>query len=158
MKCLKCDSEFTPKRSNSKYCSYKCGNSAAKKREYEKRKQSGFCYTCGVNLRFENRIRCINCIEKHSQCEAKRRTKRRRRFIETYGGKCTCCGLNNWQFLTLDHIEDDGSVDRNVRSDYQIYNCAINNYQPNRYQVLCANCNCAKQWYGECPHKEGGVF
>jgi hypothetical protein len=76
------------------------------------------------------------------------------KFIDRYGGKCSCCGEDDYRFLTLDHVTSDGAEHRKGLWDAQIYSDAIKLYQPEKYQVLCFNCNCAKQSNGGiCPHK-----
>lgn len=37
-------------------------------------------------------------------------------FIEAYGGKCSCCGESIPEFLTVDHINNDGEVHRKTIS------------------------------------------
>lgn len=77
--------------------------------------------------------------------------------IIAYGGECTCCGENNFWFLTLDHIENDGAEHRrmiNKKGGRDTYVWAKANDYPPIFQVLCANCNFAKQRFGgNCPHK-----
>ena len=71
-----------------------------------------------------------------------------------YGGKCTCCGEFRIEFLTLDHIMEDGATHRKtgVGASNLIMWAQARNY-PNTIQILCWNCNHAKHIYGECPHK-----
>lgn len=41
------------------------------------------------------------------------RTRARRmklEVIEAYGGKCACCGVDNFEFLSIDHINGGGSA------------------------------------------------
>lgn len=83
-------------------------------------------------------------------------TKRRLMVINRYGNKCVCCGENNIYFLTLDHINNDGYVHRKTYKG-NMFNWAIKNNYPKTLQILCFNCNSARQWYGGinkiCPHK-----
>jgi hypothetical protein len=71
-----------------------------------------------------------------------------------------CCGINKVEFLTLDHIYNDGAEERkllnpNMRGGVGLYRYLRDKGFPNkdRYQVLCYNCNCAKDKHGICPHK-----
>lgn len=70
---------------------------------------------------------------------------------------CSCCGDNHIEFLTLDHINNDGAKERKSKgSSYHtitFYNSLIKNNFPNGYDVLCFNCNTSKGFYGMCPHK-----
>lgn len=93
------------------------------------------------------------------------REKRRLACLTHYGGdppKCACCGESEIKFLMLDHINNDGNVQRRRlfgenKSSGRFYSWLIKNNFPEGYQVLCANCNWGKQMNnGICPHKEGG--
>ena len=89
--------------------------------------------------------------------------------INTYGGKCTCCGESELSFLTIDHINNDGKQERQIMGEsYTFYRNLIKRGFPNNVQVLCRNCNWGKYVNrGICPHQshrqglttipEGGV-
>lgn len=85
-----------------------------------------------------------------------RHKERRQQVFELYGGACLCCGLSDWRFLQLDHINNDGKVER-ASSSYngrQVYAKIAKSGVPRAdLQPLCCNCNMAKEWYGDCPHK-----
>jgi hypothetical protein len=69
--------------------------------------------------------------------------------------KCACCGETNIEFLTIDHVNNDGSKYRkkiNCRGS-GIYYWLIKNHFPEGIQVLCMNCNFAKGQFGYCPHE-----
>ena len=71
-----------------------------------------------------------------------------------YGGHCNCCGENQYEFLTLDHVNNDGAEHRrrlNTRG-YAVYAEARKLGFPPTFQVLCMNCNFAKGIHGACPH------
>jgi hypothetical protein len=69
---------------------------------------------------------------------------------DMYGNVCACCGENNAAFLTLDHIQNDGSQGASISSTWRE---ALEKYDPSRFRTLCFNCNCARK-HGECPHEE----
>lgn len=77
--------------------------------------------------------------------------------IEEYGGKCACCGETTLEFLTIDHIDETGSVERKEVGRSGGYNFYYwlkkQGYPKDNYQVLCFNCNFAKHAYGKCPHQ-----
>lgn len=75
--------------------------------------------------------------------------------LEAYGKKCSCCGESTYEFLVLDHKNNDGNIERktNGRSGQGSYILAIRENFPGRYQILCYNCNMAKAIYKVCPHK-----
>ncbi len=69
---------------------------------------------------------------------------------------CKCCGERELVFLVLDHINNDGSQHRKtlITGGRSLYRWAIANDFPNNLQVLCHNCNWAKQVLGSCPHQQ----
>lgn len=77
--------------------------------------------------------------------------RKKYKFIELYGGKCECCGEIEERFLTLDHV--NGQVGKKKEKTALAMGWAINNYQPEKYRILCWNCNQAVRWGRICPHK-----
>ena len=79
----------------------------------------------------------------------------RRVIILGYGGKCSCCDESQIEFLTIDHTYNDGNIERNkgVKNGYMTYKKIIDENFPDRYQILCWNCNAAKHYYLVCPHR-----
>lgn len=74
------------------------------------------------------------------------------RLIEKYGGKCACCGDTHFEFLSLDHKNNDGAEDRRKNGCDRARQLAIQKEIDDNFQLLCMNCNFAKGKYGECPH------
>ena len=82
------------------------------------------------------------------------RRKLKQWVMNLYGGCCVCCSEVNIDFLTLDHIKDDGSKIRgrgrtNLNSGYHLYRqirmarfAEGPEAVPRDLQVLCWNC----QW------------
>ena len=72
-----------------------------------------------------------------------------------YGNACGCCGERERLFLAIDHKNNDGAAERRVGIVYAtLYRKIIKENFPDRYQVLCANCNWGKHRNGGiCPHK-----
>ena len=71
---------------------------------------------------------------------------------------CACCGEKEIKFLSIDHINGGGSQHRRSMGMKKgkggnINHWIIKNNFPTGFQVLCHNCNMAKGFYGECPHK-----
>lgn len=81
--------------------------------------------------------------------------------MEAYGnGRCACCGEAYLLFLTLDHIAGDGAAHRKANkyhSGVVLYHHLRKGGWPDkdRYQVLCSNCNSAKNICGRCPCQGG---
>lgn len=68
---------------------------------------------------------------------------------------CNCCGVRNYKFLTLDHINGGGNKHRKeigVTGGFDYWYWFIKNDFPEGFQVLCYNCNCSKGFHGVCPH------
>jgi len=65
--------------------------------------------------------------------------------------KCVCCGETEIKFLTLDNINDKER--KHPKRTITFYNWIIRNKYPEGFQVLCFNCNIAKNLYGKCPHQ-----
>jgi len=84
----------------------------------------------------------------------KTKNKRREKVIRGYGAKCACCGETEMQFLTIDHINNDGAEHKRSLGGVDLYTWIIRNNYPKTLQCLCYNCNCAKGHYGSCPHKK----
>jgi 5-methylcytosine-specific restriction endonuclease McrA len=75
-------------------------------------------------------------------------------IMSNYGGCCTCCGENNLECLTIDHINNDGKQHRKEIGIGCLYKwLKDNNFPKENFQILCYNCNMIKFKYGECPHQ-----
>lgn len=137
---------------NKTYC-ISCRYKRAKKRNIKKEK--GICVATGCkNLAELNKTYCKPCTEKNL---AYRRELKEQVLIH-YGYKCNCdcgCTVNHTNHLTIDHINNDGNVHRKklgtkTRGGQAFYRWIIKNNFPTDLQILCWNCNCAKQHYGGC--------
>ena len=98
--------------------------------------------------------------EKEREYGRKYARNRKIRILEHYSQSppfCACCGEKEIKFLTIDHINNDGSEHRKQlkgSGGTGLYGWIVKNKYPPIFQVLCFNCNCAKGHYGECPHKQ----
>ena len=80
---------------------------------------------------------------------------KRYKIIEHYSkGKfeCACCGETMYEFLSIDHINNDGAEHRK-KIGTNIMGWLIKNNFPEGFQILCMNCNYGKRFTGICPHK-----
>ncbi len=79
--------------------------------------------------------------------------------LQHYGGttpQCVCCEERGQEFLTIDHINNDGAEHRRKikkGGGVAFYYWLKLNGLPKGYQVLCFNCNIAKSVYEKCPHQ-----
>ena len=113
----------------------------------------------GDNLRVVGRRNvCIACTNASA---TRSRRKLRDDTLEIYGGKCACCGETQDEFLTFDHVNNDGNEWRRqtgIRGSYAMCRWLRDNGWPTDYQILCFNCNIGKHINGGvCPHKAGDV-
>lgn len=91
--------------------------------------------------------------QEHAQRITRNRIDARKTAMEKYGGKCMCCGETTFEFLTFDHINNDGHIHRQTVPSYDLVFWLRKNNYPDFIQVLCWNCNMAKSKHGRCPHK-----
>ena len=87
----------------------------------------------------------------------KARYKELRQVVfEGLGKTCACCGEGDDRFLSVDHVRNDGKLERLLgnRGAYLFYlNVIRGGFDKTRYQTLCYNCNFAKAKNGGiCPH------
>lgn len=84
--------------------------------------------------------------------------KLRVEIFDHYGWTCKCCGECIKEFLSLDHINNDGYMDKNPggskKSGKELYLLVKKQGFPDRFQTLCMNCNWGKKINnGICPHE-----
>lgn len=72
-----------------------------------------------------------------------------------YDIKCNCCGERQIEFLSIDHINNDGYQNRK-RTGFRLYVWIIKNNFPPIFQILCMNCNWARAYQPDhiCPHQK----
>jgi hypothetical protein len=146
--CRRCEMSFSPKRSDQIFCSEQCRN----KHHANLLKESGRCMACGEVKTSEKRF-CDPCLRLYADTAKLRNENRRRRVIEHYGDRCTCCGEKEFDFLCIDHIEGGGNKHRASINYSNVYAWLITHDFPFGFQTLCHNCNMAKGIHGTCPHK-----
>lgn len=78
--------------------------------------------------------------------------KRKTSAYDLLGNKCNYCGISDIRVLQIDHIEGNGIKDRKTKKGYItsqtiIYKKVLEN--PEKFQLLCANCNWIKRWERE---------
>jgi hypothetical protein len=69
------------------------------------------------------------------------------------GGKCLRCGFDDPRALQIDHVNGDGWTERQGESNGRTYREHDTKAyydkvlaDPDRYQLLCSNCNQIKRW------------
>jgi hypothetical protein len=141
--CARCGSEIIGRRSNAIYCSVKCSQSA-QTLAYNRRNP-------GLAVERTMRWRKAN-PEWVKAYDRKLHARDRAAVLDHYGNACACCGEMTPEFLTVDHINDDGAEHRRAGVT-RIYRWLVKNNYPDGFQLLCWNCNAAKQFSNGCPHQ-----
>ena len=82
----------------------------------------------------------------------------KKEVFKQYGGKCVFCGQDKFEYLSIEHINNDGKKHREelkkLEGNINIYRwLKKNNFPKDRFQILCFNCNMAKQFYDINPIK-----
>ena len=172
MTCKTCAKEFIPsnRRLNdprpSRYCSLLCWRKSDELKAIlsgfaAEKRVDGLCYICKVNQVPKRRVsygsgRCLSCDAQHRRL---RGIKMRSMVMRTYSGenpRCACCGEDEERFLTIDHENNDGNIERKkIATGHTFYRYLINHGFPKGYQVLCYNCNLGRaKNRNACPHNE----
>jgi len=93
-------------------------------------------------------------LEKTRARNAQWRWERRLRILKAYGGTCVCCGEDNPEFLVFDHVNGGGTAERRIDGNGTDIAGRIEKLgYPDWIQILCANCNMAKERPQGCPHQ-----
>ena len=84
--------------------------------------------------------------------------------FEHYGKCCVYCGCDKYEHLAVDHINDDGAEERKGELYKKtnlggMYGFLASNkiIDKTKYQILCHNCNAAKQYYKLIPNEKGVI-
>lgn len=96
------------------------------------------CKYCNSDYKIRKKV-CAKCRYK---IKFNYRIDLKREIYDVYGGECKC-GCNQYRFLTIDHINNDGASHRR-KIGFDIYNWLKSNNYPKEYQLLCYNCNYLK--------------
>lgn len=124
------------------------------KRALRKKVDAGLCIKCGKQPALPNNQRCKRCTAVDRERQQQRRQKLRTEVLRHYGAYCACCGETQDKFLTIDHVNNDGAAHRRMIRKANICSWLRRKDYPSGFQVLCYNCNCARGFYGKCPHEE----
>lgn len=86
------------------------------------------------------RVRRLNFKDTFRQQGLNYRQATRERLFAMYGRTCAICGFDDARALTLDHIHGDGNEERRQVGEKGVYRLALQEYAPDRYRILCMNC------------------
>lgn len=129
-------------------------------KRYKYLKSLGVCPRCSTKT--TGTVFCKKCMK--DNCEKRRNnvsaTEKRKEYYNrlkeivyfSYGNTCAWCGQSDSIFFTIDHVNNDGAKQRKNKehreSGIGLYKYIIDNNFPKTFQILCFNCNCAKQYRG----------
>jgi len=88
---------------------------------------------------------------KHPERYKKYRRKIRTEVLAHYGDRCACCGESHEEFLSIDHIDGNGTAHRRLINQPIDRWLKKHNFPPG-FRVLCMNCNFSLGKRGYCPH------
>jgi hypothetical protein len=77
-------------------------------------------------------------------------------MLKAYGNKCSCCGETEKVFLTLDHLRNDGYLERRVAGNGTVLYMKLKRqgWPQDGYTIACYDCNCGRAKNGGiCPHR-----
>lgn len=89
---------------------------------------------------------------RYNHYAARARDKLKEETIAAYGGKCVLCGESDPVVLVIDHINDDGKIERELygisaRGGHKHYaRLKKAGWPKDRFQLLCHNCNARKEY------------
>jgi hypothetical protein len=160
------DCAIRPRYRNHSRC-LECLRPIMTARMAERRKKhnaAGVCRDCG-RPRDTEHGHCLHCLTRHRRTTISFKQRNKIKCFEAYGGcRCACCGeASNIDFLTIDHINDNGAEHRRMLSGtkdsrgqagHVFYSYLKRNNYPPGYQVLCFNCQWGKRLgNGICLHQ-----
>ena len=95
--------------------------------------------------------------ERYKAKQRRSRQKLRAEMVAAYGGKCSCCGETNIEFLTLEHINNDGAEHRaslgTGGGNKVWFDLKKRGWPKEGFTILCWNCHMATCHGHPCPHK-----
>jgi hypothetical protein len=144
--CERCGQSFMRKSGNGKYCP-PCREEKLRQWENESHHRNPEHYRA-----------------KNRRAAVKLRTKFKQMVVVYYSngkGACVCCGETQLEFLSIDHINNDGREDRQQHKSWvgsQFYYWLVRNNFPPGYQIMCLNCNVSRGRHGVCVHKLPGTI
>ena len=102
----------------------------------------------------KGKTRCEQCLHRQRVNKHRRLLKDREAALTHYGARCSYCGEYIEPFLTIDHMNNDGAEHRRKlraggHGGHEPCAWLRKNGYPVGFQILCFNCNAAKDKLGE---------
>lgn len=89
----------------------------------------------------------------HACFSNRQRARIKMDMLSAFDFKCSCCGETHPDFLSLEHISGVGKTSGKRASNKEKLFAKKHGWNKEHFSVLCYNCNCAKQYFGRCPHE-----
>jgi len=116
-------------------------------------RRAGLCVKCG-KARDCALLHCLSCRTAFNQYSRMVRRRLREIVLSLYGHECRCCHVTDAEFLSIDHLRNDGYIERRRIDSISLLKRIVAMREiRGRYQLLCHNCNMAKALFGLCPHQ-----
>lgn len=133
------------------------------KRHGRKKLAIGICRRCGNWNDQKGKYHCSKCIQIQIEQFRQRRKYNKEFIVNYFGGKCLECGEKDIRCLSLDHIDNDGRLDKKSEKGKRqvtptwyaklVKLIKSNKPLPRRLQLLCFNCHAKKDlnlwWYND---------
>jgi hypothetical protein len=100
------------------------------------------CKECRKKLSAEWRSHHKSSLSEYSKIHTKELNIK---VFNILGNSCKECSETEFEFLTVDHINNDRKLERSYSSHAWKYDIITGRVDVSKYQVLCRNCNEAKQ-------------
>lgn len=157
--CVACGlQEPIPGKRRCEPCRVKRARTSQKQKD---NRSPGTCRQCLTRPVMPTKQSCEKCAKRGANKSREHYRKVRETVLELYGSCCVCCGEHNIKYLQLDHINNDGNVERrslppSIRGG-RFYKLVLSQEKRNDLQLLCANCHNAKR-YGGCTEEDHPTF
>lgn len=105
------------------------------------------CHNTSVVERHKDPAKLKRRREMGRESATRNRLILRKQVMLHYGNKCAHCGEKHYEFLTIDHVYNNGAEHRKEIPQPAMVRWIIKNNYPDTFQILCWNCNAAKQFH-----------
>lgn len=113
-------------------------------KKIQERTDQGLCTGCGKSQPVEGKKQCRGCRDKNNSAARQMKIN----ALNHYGDRCQLCGERQIEFLSIDHVDNNGSKHRKelgIKIEGKtFYGWLKKQGYPVGFQVLCHNCNLAK--------------
>ncbi len=152
-KCLACE---TPHDGVTQICR-KCSDrySRAAKKSHRKKVFNGLCRMDGCVAKQKPGAKTC---QYHADLNRQKDSEDKASAFNSYGGKCVKCGYSDFDALCIDHVFDDGKLERRkIGKGADMYRHLKKlGYPQDRYQLLCFSCNMVKEKRKRAEHAKAG--